>query len=159
MYNSFKTLILNLPFTELRGVSIEHLERMLHASLPFRTPGSVPFLGHAYALIVETMFSKTCHGLIDVRASIIPQYFLSCASYIEWQCFHNRMKWYVFRNQLSLWNSFLPWQVTWNRFDCLDFRRNITILFMFLWFFRGSWMSTVEVICNYHNGIASWPFV
>ena len=40
------TLILNLAFTELQEVSMEHLQRVWHASsehLPVRTPGSVPF--------------------------------------------------------------------------------------------------------------------
>ena len=53
------TLIPTLTFTELRVVSIEHLQRVWHASrerLPFRTPGSAPFLGLAYTLIVETSF-------------------------------------------------------------------------------------------------------
>ena len=42
---NFMTLIPTLTFTELRVVSIEHLQRGWHASrerLPFRTPGSVP---------------------------------------------------------------------------------------------------------------------
>ena len=52
-------LIPHLTFTELRVVSIEHLQRVWHASrerLPLQTPGSVPFWGLAYALIVETSF-------------------------------------------------------------------------------------------------------
>ena len=42
------TLIPTLTFTELRVVSMEHRQRVLHASrerLPLRTPGSVPFFG------------------------------------------------------------------------------------------------------------------
>ena len=45
---SFMTLIPTLTFTELRVVSMKHLQRMWHASrerLPFRTPGSVPHFG------------------------------------------------------------------------------------------------------------------
>ena len=41
-------------------VSMEHLQRVWYASkesLPLRTPGSVPFLGHAYVPIVETSFA------------------------------------------------------------------------------------------------------
>ena len=42
---NFMTLIPSLTFTELRVVSMEHLQRVLQASrerLPFRTPGSAP---------------------------------------------------------------------------------------------------------------------
>ena len=38
---------------------MEHLQRVWYASrerLPFRTPGSVPILGLAYAPIIETKF-------------------------------------------------------------------------------------------------------
>ena len=45
---NFMTLIPTLAFTELRVVSMEHLQRVWHASrerLPFRTPGSVPHFG------------------------------------------------------------------------------------------------------------------
>ena len=49
-FHHFMTFILSLTFTELWVVSMEHLQRVWHASrerLPFRTPGSVPFLGLA----------------------------------------------------------------------------------------------------------------
>ena len=47
---------------------MEHSQRVLHASrkrLPFRTPGSVPFLGLACALIVETRFLELAMSLLD----------------------------------------------------------------------------------------------
>ena len=45
---NFMTLIPTLTFTELRVVSMEHLQQVWHASrerLPLRTPGSAPFEG------------------------------------------------------------------------------------------------------------------
>ena len=48
----FITFIPSLTFTELRVVSMVHLQRVWHASresLPFRAPGSVPLFGLAYA--------------------------------------------------------------------------------------------------------------
>ena len=46
-FTNFITLIPRLTFTELWLVSMEHLQRVWHASrerLPLRTPGSVPFI-------------------------------------------------------------------------------------------------------------------
>ena len=46
LFTNFMTLIPSLTFTELRVVSMEHLQRVWHASkerLPFRAHGSVPF--------------------------------------------------------------------------------------------------------------------
>ena len=46
LLTNFITMIPNLTFTELRVVSMEHLQGMWHASwdrLPFQTSGSVPF--------------------------------------------------------------------------------------------------------------------
>ena len=45
---NFMTLIPSLTFAELRVDSMEHLQRVWHASrerLPLRTPGSVPYFG------------------------------------------------------------------------------------------------------------------
>ena len=59
LFTNIMTLIPSLNSTELRVVSIEHLQRLWHANrerLPFRTPGSVPFLGYAYAPHVATSF-------------------------------------------------------------------------------------------------------
>ena len=58
----------NLTFTELREVSMEHLQRVWHTSkerLPFRTPRFVPFLGLACAQIVETRFLELAMSLLD----------------------------------------------------------------------------------------------
>ena len=57
----FITLIPGLTFTELRVVSMEHLQRVWLASserLPFRTPGSDPFRGLAYAPTDETSLTE-----------------------------------------------------------------------------------------------------
>ena len=62
------TLIPSLTFTELRVVSIEHLQRVWLARmerLPFRTPGLSPFLGLAYAPIVETRFLELVMSFLD----------------------------------------------------------------------------------------------
>ena len=47
---------------------MEHLQRVWHGSrerLPFWTPGSAPFLGLAYALIVETRFPELAVSLLN----------------------------------------------------------------------------------------------
>ena len=48
LFTHFMTMILSFTFAELGVVSLEHLQRVWHASrerLPFRTPGSVPLFG------------------------------------------------------------------------------------------------------------------
>ena len=58
------TLIPSLTFTELLVVSMQHLQRVWHASrerLPLRTP----FLGLACAQIVETRFLELAMSLLD----------------------------------------------------------------------------------------------
>ena len=75
------TLIPNLTFTELWMVSVEHLQRVWHASrecLPLRTPCFVPFSGPAYALIVETKISRLYTDLMIVPNLI----------FTEWRGFH-----------------------------------------------------------------------
>ena len=52
---------------------MEHLQRVWLASrerLPFRTPGSVPILGLAYAPIVETGFLELAMSLLDFSPRI-----------------------------------------------------------------------------------------
>ena len=61
---------------------MEHLQRVWHASrerLPFRTPGSVPILGLAYAPIVETKFLELAMSLTRLFTSNTPWYFLDFA--------------------------------------------------------------------------------
>ena len=59
-FHQFHDLDTELDLHRLWVVSMEHLQRVWHASrerLPLRTPGSVPFFGGlACALIVETSF-------------------------------------------------------------------------------------------------------
>ena len=59
-FHQFHDLDTELDLHRLWVVSMEHLQRLWHASrerLPFRTPGSVPlFVGLACALIVENSF-------------------------------------------------------------------------------------------------------
>ena len=67
---NFMTLIPCLIFTELRVVSMEHLQRVWLASrerLPFRTPGSVPppLWEIAYSPIVETSFTELAVSFLD----------------------------------------------------------------------------------------------
>ena len=60
----FMTLIPGLTFTELRVVSMEHLQRVWLASrerLPFQTPGSVPLLVTCLCSNWWNRFYRTCH--------------------------------------------------------------------------------------------------
>ena len=61
---NFMTLIPSLTFTELWVVSMEHLQRVLHASrerLPFRTPGSVTLFGTCLYSNCCDQIPQTCH--------------------------------------------------------------------------------------------------
>ena len=80
------TLIPGLTFTELHVVSMEHLQRVWLASrerLPFRTPGSVPFWGLAYALIDETSFTELAISFSRLFTLNTPQYFLNFANFFS----------------------------------------------------------------------------
>ena len=62
------TLRPSLTFIELWVVSMEHLQRVWHASrtrLHFRTPGSVPFIWLAYTPIVKTSFTDLAVSILD----------------------------------------------------------------------------------------------
>ena len=64
----FMTFIPSLTFTELWVVSMEHMQRVwlaIRERLPFRTPGSVPYLGLANAPIVETKLVELAMSLLD----------------------------------------------------------------------------------------------
>ena len=66
--NNFITLKPDLTFTELRVVSTKHFQWVWLASrerLPFRTPGSSPFLGLICGSIVETRFLDFAVSLLD----------------------------------------------------------------------------------------------
>ena len=59
---NFMTLIPSLTFAELRVVSMEHLQRVWHASrerLPLQTPGSVPYFGACICSDRQTTFPES----------------------------------------------------------------------------------------------------
>ena len=90
---NFMTLIPTLTFTELRVVSMEHLQRVWHASrerLPFRTPGSFPHFGTCLCSNCWDQIPRTCHVLTRLFTSNTPWYFLDFAffySFIWLQAF------------------------------------------------------------------------
>ena len=72
-FHQFHDLDTELDLHRLWVVSMEHLQRVWHASrerLPFRTPGSVPILGLANAPIVETKFLELAMFLLDFSPRI-----------------------------------------------------------------------------------------
>ena len=72
-FHQFHDLDTELDLHRLWVVSMEHLQRVWHASrerLPFRTPGSVPILGLANAPIVETKFLELAMSLLDFSTRI-----------------------------------------------------------------------------------------
>ena len=79
------TLIPSLTFTELRVVSMEHLQRVCHVNrerLLFLTPGSVPrFWTYAYVPIVETSF----HELVVSFPDFLPLIPLGTFSVLQLQ--------------------------------------------------------------------------
>ena len=67
------TLIPTLTLTELRAVSMEHLQRVWHASRERLPSGHLvpsPILGLANALIVETKFLQIAMSLLDFSRRI-----------------------------------------------------------------------------------------
>ena len=78
----FMTLIPDLTFTELRVVSMEHLQRVWLASrerLPFRTPSSaLPLWGLAYDPILDQLY-RTCSIFSRLFTLNTPRYFLDVA--------------------------------------------------------------------------------
>ena len=81
LFTNSMTLIPRLTFTELQVVSMEHLQRVWHASrgrLPFRTPGSVPFVT-CLCSNVETRFPEL--ALLDFSPWIFLVTFSSLLAY------------------------------------------------------------------------------
>ena len=77
-----RILIPTLTFTELRVVSMEHLQRVWHASrerIPFRTHGSVPHFGTCECSNCWDQIPRTCHGFTRLFTSNTPWYFLDIA--------------------------------------------------------------------------------
>ena len=85
----FMTLKLSLTFTELRVVSMEHLQRMWHASrecLLFRKPGYVPLFGTCFCSNSWDQFFRTCRVFSRLFTLKTPRYFLDFAfnTFDEW---------------------------------------------------------------------------
>ena len=73
------TLIPILTFTKLWVVSVEHLQRVWHASserLPFRTPGSVTLFGTCLCSNFWVQIPRTCHVFIRLFTLNTPWYIL-----------------------------------------------------------------------------------
>ena len=80
---NFMTLIPSLTFIELWGISMEHLQRVWHASrerLPFLTPGSVPLFGTCFCSNCWDQIPRSCHVFTRLFTLNIPWYFLDFAS-------------------------------------------------------------------------------
>ena len=79
---NFMTLIPSLTFTDLWVVSMEHLQRVLHASrerLPFRTPGSVAHFGTCLCFNCWDQMSRACRVFTRFFTLNTPRYFLDFA--------------------------------------------------------------------------------
>ena len=86
------TLIPNLTFTELWEVSMEYLQRVLHASrelLAFRTPGSIPFWDLHMFLLLRSFFLNLSWF------SWLFHFEYPWGSVLSWFCilFHARLWW------------------------------------------------------------------
>ena len=76
---NFKTIIPSLTLTELRVVSMEHLQRMCHASrerFPFQTPGSVTLFGTCLCSNCWDQNFRTCHAFTRLFTLNTPRYIL-----------------------------------------------------------------------------------
>ena len=79
---NFMTLIPTLIFTELWVDSIEHLQRVWHASrerLPFRTWFRPAFWDLLMLELLRQVFSRTCHVFSRLLTLNNPRYFLDFA--------------------------------------------------------------------------------
>ena len=87
-FTKVMTSIPSLTFTKLREVSIEHLQRVLHASrerLPFWTSGFIPF-GTCLCSNVETSVTELAVPFLDFLILNIPRYFLDFP--LKQKCLH-----------------------------------------------------------------------
>ena len=76
------TFIPSLAFTELWVISMEHVQRVRHASrerLPFRTPGSVSRFGTCLCSNCWDRIPRTCHVFTRFFTLNTPWYFLDFA--------------------------------------------------------------------------------
>ena len=79
---NFMSLIPSLTFTELRVVSMEHLQRMWLANrerIPFRTPGSIPLLGTCLCSNCWDQIYRICRIFSRLFTLNTPRYFLDFA--------------------------------------------------------------------------------
>ena len=82
----FMTLLPGLTFTELRVVSMEHLQRVWLASRERLPSGHLfpsPFWGLAYAPIDETSFTELVISFSRLFTLNIPRYFLNFANFFS----------------------------------------------------------------------------
>ena len=76
-FHQFHDLYTVLDLHRLWVVSMEHLQRVWHASrerLPFRTPGSVPHCGTCLCSNCWDQISQTCHVFTRLFTSNTPWY-------------------------------------------------------------------------------------
>ena len=81
-FHQFYKLYTELDLHRLWVVSMEHLQRVWHASrerLPFRTPGSVPHCGTCLCYNCWDQIPRTCHVFTRLFTSNTPWYFLDFA--------------------------------------------------------------------------------
>ena len=78
-FHQFHDLNTELDLHRLWVVSMEHLQRVRHASrerLPFRTPGSIPHCGTCLCSNCWDQIPRTCHVFTRLFTSNTPWYFL-----------------------------------------------------------------------------------
>ena len=83
LFTKSMTLIPNLTITELRVVSMEHLQWVLHASrehLPFQTPGFVPFWDFLMLQLLRPVFPNLL--------CLFSTFHLECPSVLFLFCFN-----------------------------------------------------------------------
>ena len=81
-FHQYHDLHTELDLHRLWVVSMEHLQRVWHASrerLPFRTPGSVPHCGTCLCSNCWDQIPRTCHVFTRLFTSNTPLYFLDFA--------------------------------------------------------------------------------
>ena len=88
-FHQFHDLDTGLDLHRLWVVSMEHLQRVWHASrerLPFRTPGSVPYFGTCWCSNCWDQIPRTCHVFTRLFTSNTPWYFLDFACLVFIAC-------------------------------------------------------------------------
>ena len=81
-FHQFHDIYTELDLHRLWVVSMDHLQRVWHASmerLPFRTPGSVPHCGTCFCSNCWDQIPRACHVFTRLFTSNTPWYFLDFA--------------------------------------------------------------------------------